>query len=445
VRRTVPPRPSREEGGQPVPAHLVPVLVAALLTASLVISAATGAFGLGSGPPPTPIPPSGSLSPFPQALHTPPHGTEAPSIRAASAALVNAKTGQVLYAKNPNARRAIASLTKLMTALVTVRARSLAHVVTVSAEAASQSGSELGLERGERIAVRSLLYALLLQSSNDAAVALAEDISGSTAAFVVRMDARAHRLGMDGTRFASPNGLDDRGYSSANDLATLTRAAIAHRELATVMGTKYAVIANPDGPPRHIQNRNAMLWLYPGAFAGKTGFTSAAGQCLVTAATRQGRTLISVVLGDTSEGAFDDNAALLNYGFGAFTKLPVIRSGDLVGALKVEGAAVDATAGATLIRLIRDDRVGQVTREVRVTPGLALPVTAGQVIGTVVVSVRGALLGTVPAIALRTVVTPVPVPDPTPSPGPGQRGAGAPPGPLDLVASLLRATFGPFL
>ncbi len=352
---------------------------------------------------------------------------------------MSAGTGQVLYAKHPGARRAIASLTKVMTATIAVRARALSRTVTATDEAARQSGSTLGLEPGERISVRSLLFALLLQSSNDAATALAEDISGTTDGFVARMNARARQLHMSATRFASPNGLDDRGYSSAADLATLARTAIADDELVRIMRTKFAVIANPDGPARHIQNRNAMLWLYPGAFGIKTGFTSQAGQCLITAAARDGRTLVAVVLGDVGDRVFDDSAELLNYGFTGFDRSEVVRAGDPLGSVTVDGVTVDAVAGARLIALVPSDRSGHVSIAVAPRAGLTLPVAEGDPIGRAVVRVPGMTLGSVPAIAARGTAAPS-QPDPTqPPPAPD------PPGPLDLVATLLRATFGPIL
>jgi D-alanyl-D-alanine carboxypeptidase (penicillin-binding protein 5/6) len=335
-----------------------------------------------------------------------------------------------------------------MTALVTVHARGLSHIVTVSADAASQSGSTLGLTAGERISVRSLLYALLLQSSNDAAVALAEDISGSTQTFVARMNLRARQLGLAATRFASPHGLDDAGRSTAADLATLTRSALGSTVLRSVMATRYAVIANPAGPERRIQNRNAMLWLYPGTFAGKTGYTAAAGECLITAATRSGRTLVSVVLGDHGDSAFDDSATLLNYGFDAFSPSAVLRAGDPVGTVTVGGVRVDALAGTGLVRLLRSDRLDDRRVVVRVRAGLSLPIGAGQVIGRAVVSDHGWVVGTVLAVAAAAASAPpspaIPFHSPgVPPPDPHPPVANA--GPLGVLLSLLRSTFGSIL
>ncbi len=408
------------------------------LAATIVASILTGAVAaLGTGgPPPTPVPPSGSLSPFPTVLHTPPPSTAAPKLRAQAALLQTAATGQVLFAKQPDHRQPIASLTKLMTALLTVGNRSLDHVVTVAPDAVGQSGSSLGLVAGEHITVRNLLYALLLQSANDAAVALADDVAGSSAAFVDRMNAKATSLGMGDTQFRSPNGLDDNGYSTAADVAHLMRAVLDRPALRTVMAAKVHTIPNPAGPARVVQNRDALLWLYPGAFAGKTGFTTAAGFCLVAAAERSGRELVAVVLGEPSDVTFDDVAILLDYGFDAFDRRTVVHRGDLAGSIQVGGAKVGAAADATLVRLVRSDRVGEVRVTLDPADDLTLPITDGQPIGRVVVLAHGVVLGAVRAVAARAVAAPPPPPQVRQPPAPAAMGS------ITLLTSLLLATFG---
>ena len=165
----------------------------------------------GSFPPPTPVPPNGSPSPYPTALATPPPSEDPPGIAAASAILVDLDGGQVLYSLRPRVRRPVASLTKVMTALLVLERTEPGERVVASARAAAQSGSELGLRPGEALPVEDLLHALMLQSANDAAVALAEHVGGTVDGFVSEMNVRAAALGLDGTRFFSPNVLDDRG------------------------------------------------------------------------------------------------------------------------------------------------------------------------------------------------------------------------------------------
>ncbi len=419
-------------------------VVVAGVMGTLIVSLAAGAAGLPAGPPPTPVPPSGSPSPFPQTLDTPPPASiVAPRIDAAAAVLVDGRSGQALYARAAAAPRAIASLTKVMTALVTVRARRLAHVVTVGVDATKETGSVLGLHGGEHITVASLLKALLLQSSNDAATALADDISGSEDAFVDRMNARARQLGMLETGFASASGLDDRGFSSAADLALLTRVALRNTELAPIMRTKVATIANPGGPPRHVQNRNALLWLYPGTIGVKTGYTGPAGNCLIAAAARNGRILIAVVLGDSEGALFDDAAALMNYGFHAFRRAVVVRARAPVGFVSIGGVEIGAAATASLTAFVRTDRVGDRVVRLEADPDVMLPVTRGQAVGEAVFVDHGVELGRVGVVATAAAAAPPPPPPtgthpPQPEPAPAA-------GPLDLIGSLLRATFGALL
>jgi D-alanyl-D-alanine carboxypeptidase (penicillin-binding protein 5/6) len=251
------------------------------------------------------------------------------------------------------------------------------------------------------------------------------------------MNQEAARLRATGTRFRSPNGLDDRGYSTARSMAALTRVALRLPTFARTVDTKQYVIPAPTGPPRLVQNRNALLWLYPGAYGVKTGFTFPAGHCLIAAARRGGRRLIVVVLGDVGDSAFDDGASLLNYGFDEFSKVQLLRDHQDLGTLTVGGQPVEALAGATLVRLVRRDRIDQVARSLVPAPGLALPVAAGEVVGRVVVRAHGVVLGSVPALAGAAVA-------PRPSQRPPLAGFDAEGG-AAVLAALLRATFGSFL
>jgi D-alanyl-D-alanine carboxypeptidase (penicillin-binding protein 5/6) len=387
-------------------------LIATLCAGTLLTAVAIGSAAVGSilprnpsPPPPTPVGPSGSPSPFPTALQTPKPTADPPDITGDAAVLEDLDTGQVLYRRQPSKRRPIASLTKVMTALLVLDRTNPDDRVTVSAHAASQTGSVLGLERGERITVQHLLYGLLLQSSNDAAVALAEHVGGSVDRFVRMMNDRAAALGLKDTEFRSPNGLDDRGHSTALDLAKLTRVAYANATFAAIVATRFHSIPAPSGPPRRIQNRNALLWLYPGALGVKTGFTTPAGHCLVAAAERNGLRLLAVVLDEPSD-TFSDGAALLDYGFTAFTNATLVRAGEAVGPVDVRGRTVPAFAGRTLVALVRQRDLPIIRRRVVPTSGLRAPVRAGQTVGQVRFTVGSRLVGEVPAIASRALGPP---------------------------------------
>jgi D-alanyl-D-alanine carboxypeptidase (penicillin-binding protein 5/6) len=280
-------------------------------------------------------------------------------------------------------------------------------VVTVSENAASGTVvgiSSLGLVAGERIPVRSLVYALMLQSANDAAVALAEHVSGTVEAFVKLMNRAAARLGLDRTHFASPNGLDDTGYSTARDLVRLTRAALRVPGFGEVVASRSHTIPGSSGEPRVIQNRNVLLWLYPGATGVKTGFTTPAGFCVVATAERDGERLLAVVLGEPGE-AFSDAATLLNYGFAAFERRSIVDAGEDLGTVEIDGREVAVEAGIALEGLVPVDAA--IDRRIVVDAAVRYPPGRGQPVGTAVWSVPGRELGRAPLL-----VTAVPPPPP---------------------------------
>lgn len=399
-------------GGDPRFRAQAALAIALLLGIVALVAAPTLGLAQTVVPSPTPVPVPGggtSPSPFPSVLHTPPPaGLRAPAVDAASAHLVDLESGQGLFSLNAGEKRPVASLTKIMTAYLVLSRTSPTEVVTVSENAASghEVGiSGLGLAPGERIQVRQLLYALLLQSANDAAVALAEHVGGTVEGFVEIMNRTAARLGMSRTRFASPNGLDDTGYSTARDLARLTLAAYRLPGFGEVVATAMFTIPAPDADPRVVQNRNALLWLYPGAIGVKTGFTSAAGFCIVAAAQREDERVLAVVLGEPRE-AFSDAAALMNYGFAAFERRVLIQRQQLLGTVQIDGRDVAVAAGDGLEALVPVQ--ARVLREIVVDPRVRYPPGRGQAIGTVVISQAGGPpLGEVPLL-----VTAVPPPPP---------------------------------
>jgi D-alanyl-D-alanine carboxypeptidase (penicillin-binding protein 5/6) len=383
--------------------------VAALILVLLLPGVPALAGPGGSVPPPTPVPPAGSPSPYPTALDTPPPSAEDPRVPARAVALGDLDTGRVLFEKNADERRPIASLTKIMTALLVIERTTPGEPVVVTPNAAGQVGAELGLEVGERLPVRELLLALLLQSANDAAVALAEHVGGSVEAFVDEMNVRARELGLRDTEFRSPSGLDDSGYSTASDLLALAGEAFRNPTFAAVVGTKFQRIPAPNGEKRQIQNRNALLWLYPGAIGGKTGYTAAAGFCLVASAEREGLRLVTAVLGAPAQ-AFDDGAEILNHGFAAWERRTVVGLGQSFEPVEVEGRSVFVEADAALSLLL--PRGTEVALDLEPDPAATLPVSVGDQLGEVVAVSGDREVGRVPVVASESVVA-------QPSPGPG--------------------------
>jgi serine-type D-Ala-D-Ala carboxypeptidase (penicillin-binding protein 5/6) len=376
-----------------------------------------------------------SPSPFLHALRTPPPSMQPPSVAAGAVVLADLDTGQILWGTEAKERRPIASITKIMTALIVIQRTDPSDVVTVGPDAAAPASpagaSELGLVPGERVSIQDLLYALLLQSANDAAVALAEHVAGSVEGFVGEMNAEARRLHLADTRFASPNGLDDTGYSSARDLAVLTKAAFESPLFASIVRTKFHRIPSPSGRPRMIQNRNVLLWLYPGALGVKTGFTTPAGFCVVAAATRDGLRLVAVVLGEPGE-PFSDAAAVLDYGFQSFERRELVTAGQGFGSVAIGGRDVGVSAGSGLTGLAP---VGaRIRRVVTVLPDVAFPPGMGERVGYLKVLAPNLQLGRVPL-----VVSALPGPPPA-EPGPWWRRAGS--AVVQGVSSVLTSLFG---
>lgn len=351
-------------------------------------------------PPPTPVPPEGSPSPYPTALDTPPPSTEEPRVDAATAALADLDSGRILFESGSEDPRPIASITKIMTALLVIERSRPTETVVASLNATGQGGAELGLQPGEERTVRELLIATLLQSANDAAVALAEHVSGSVDAFVDDMNARAEDLGMDDTVFRSPTGLDDEGRSTARDLLILSSEAFLNATFAGVVSTRFAKVPSDAGDPRRLQNRNALLWLYDGAFGGKTGYTAAAGFCLVAAAERDGLRLAAVVLG-APEQAFDASAELLNHGFASWERETIVSLGQGSEPVTLKGRSIPTEADSTLSVLI--PLGSQVAIDVEPLPGLSLPVEAGEEVATLNATSGGEELGEVTLVAAEEV------------------------------------------
>jgi D-alanyl-D-alanine carboxypeptidase len=240
--------------------------------------------------------------------------------------LFNLTTGKVLWALNPLARVPIASLTKMMTALLTVKSAAPDTPVLITHEAVNADGSKVGvLPLGRHVRLESLLYGLLLPSGNDAAVALAEHVAGTVNKFVARMNAEAAQLGMGCTRYSSPSGyFDAHNFSCAADLALLAHVDMEQPRIASVVRTYQAAIPFPiKGGKLYLSNNNPLLiYGYPGVTGMKTGYTEAAGRCLVATAERDGVRLGAIVLDSNAPGTQDSQ--LLNRGFHDVYHLPEI-------------------------------------------------------------------------------------------------------------------------
>ena len=260
-------------------------------------------------------------------------------VQAHSAVLMDAESGRVLYARDAHHPRLIASTTKLLTALVAAeQAGDLDEVVSIKGEWLGSEGSSIYLQAGEEITLRGLLYGLLLHSGNDAAMAVACHIAGSGEDFVALMNKKAAELGMKDSSFANPSGLDDDNhYSTAYDLALLARACLDNETVAEICATRAVTVGT-----RTFINHNKLLSRYEGCVGMKTGYTEKAGRTLVSAATRDGQTLICVTLNDGDD--WNDHTRLLNYGFATFPRQVLCRAGEVYGHVAVEGSLIPAVA-----------------------------------------------------------------------------------------------------
>lgn len=236
-------------------------------------------------------------------------------ISAESAVLINADTGEIIYEKNADEQRAIASTTKIMTALLTLEAGQPDKRFTADSMAIKVEGTSMGLKEGDIVTRRALCYGMLLPSGNDAANAAAINISGSYTAFADKMNAKAQEIGMKNTHFVTPSGLDADGhYSTASDMAILTRYALKNEDFSKICGLSSASLEYGNPPyKRTLYNSNKLLSLYDGCIGVKTGFTDKARRCLVSAAERDGVTLIAVTLSAPDD--WNDHKKMLDYGF----------------------------------------------------------------------------------------------------------------------------------
>jgi D-alanyl-D-alanine carboxypeptidase (penicillin-binding protein 5/6) len=330
----------------------------------------------------------------------------APALQGAKAAIVmEASTGDVLLAQNAGQRRQIASTTKLMTVLVALQRTDLDDIFSATGYDPLPIESQIGLRPGERMSVRDLVRATLLPSANDAAAAIAVGTMGSTEAFVAEMNRRARALGLRDTSFANPIGLDDEAnYSSALDLAKLAVELRRDEFFRRTVDLPSAVLRS-GVRKRTVINRNALVRRVDAVDGMKTGHTRRAGYVLVGSASRDGVTVISVVLGEPSERARDaDSLALLRYGLSRYDARTVMPEGRVLGrvALQFRDEAVDVIAGATVKRVLRTGDRTQVA-----ISGLPKevdgPLPRGTRLGTATIRKGGEVLARVPVVTARPV------------------------------------------
>ncbi len=314
---------------------------------------------------------------------------------AAGAVLMDAESGRVLYGHDAHKPRLIASTTKLMTALVAVeRAGDLDETVTVKGEWLGSEGSSIYLKAGEEITLRGLLYGLLLQSGNDAAMVIACHTAGSMEEFVELMNRRAAELGMKDSSFANPSGLDhENHYSTPYDMALLARACLNNSTVAELCATKSVTVGT-----RTFVNHNKLLWRCEGCVGMKTGFTEKAGRTLVSAAVRDGQTLICVTLNDGDD--WNDHRKLLDYGFRTYPRQVLCRAGEVLGAVAVEGSLIPTMPVAAKGELGYPLKAGeQLVPEVELLRSATAPLPPGVQLGELRWRLDGEVVAQMPLVS----------------------------------------------
>ena len=332
----------------------------------------------------------------------------------AAALLCEQDSGQVIFCMNPDVERPVASVTKVMTILLTLEAldsgvMSADDVVTVSKTAAGMGGSQVLLDVGERQTVDVLLKSAIVGSANDAAVALAEALYGSEEGCVRAMNQRAEALGMAHTRFVNCTGLPAEGqHTTARDVAVMARALFSHPRYFDYSDTWMDEVSHGDGRVTQLVNTNKLIRLYDGCDGGKTGSTNEAGYCVSATASRGGMRLIAVVLGAASgKERFAIARQMLDYGFANYRQYPVAKKGTRVkGALPVTGGEKDGVAlvlDGDLTLLVNRGDEQRLSLSPSLPESVAAPVQAGQAVGHVDVIAEGRTLARIPVAAAESV------------------------------------------
>lgn len=335
----------------------------------------------------------------------------APVVVGQAAVLIDSKTGKVLYNKNGVTHMAPASTTKVLTAAVALEEGKLDDIVTVSKRASSQEGSSIYSTEGEKFTLEQLLYALLLESANDAAVAIAEHIAGSVEKFADLMNARAKEWGATNSHFANPNGLPDPNhYTTAYDLAVITKHAMANPKFREIVATEYKDIPrnNPLSPKR-VWNHNKIIrggrLYYQGANGVKTGYTKEAKQCLVSSANRNGQEFIAVVLGSEGNNIWTDSTSLLDYGYANFRTVELVAPGTEIKNVPVRRGVSGVkllTETGLYYTAAKNEKI-KTANKVELFPDISAPIAKGQKLGEVRYLKDGREIGTVSLVAAEKV------------------------------------------
>lgn len=343
------------------------------------------------------------------------YGAE-PTVGAQGAALVDGTTGRLLWGKNAEEPLAMASTTKIMTAILVLENANLDDVVTVSKNAAAQPEVHMDLKAGEQWKVGDLLSAMMLRSYNDTAVALAEHVSGSVEAFCQLMTEKATEIGAEDTVFGSPNGLDsqipfDKHHSTAKDMALIAAYALKNEKFCSVIAQSSVTIDEVTGKRQcQVTNADRFLQEYKGALGVKTGYTNKAGHCFVGAAEQNGVRLVSTVLGSGwgssgKEKKWTDTKAIMNYGFATFFPYEAAKKGQVCGNVPILHSKV-LEVGAVLQGgyqgLFSKEEQDGLQLSISLPESIEAPIQGGQELGKAQIMLKNEVLAEIPVLADRS-------------------------------------------
>ena len=329
--------------------------------------------------------------------------TYALSVSAEYACVIDAQTGRVIYEKNAHSTHSMASTTKIMTALVALENGQLNDIVTAGKNAAGTEGTSLYLKVGDKLTLSELLYGLMLRSGNDAAIAIAEHIAGDVPKFAELMTSRARIIGAKNTSFKNPNGLDEDGhFTTAYDLAIITREALKNENFADIVKTKSKSIQNG---AQTVVNHNKLLNSYDGCIGVKTGYTKKTGRCLVSAAERGGVRVIAVTLNAPND--WSDHKNMLDYAFSNTLTFPLIAEGMTVNTVTVrngESESLELCADRNFyLSESPDTKFKNAKINLKIPDFVTAPVKKGEIVGALEIYYKDELLDTINLIAAADI------------------------------------------
>ena len=341
---------------------------------------------------------------IPELVEATTNSAEEPNINSRSAIVFDRNSKEVIYGKDENTKKKMASTTKIMTCIVVLEKGELTDTVIVSKNAAGTGGSRVGLKTGDKATVQDLLYGLMLCSGNDAAVALAEHVGGSVEGFAELMNAKAKEFNLSNTNFVTPHGLDNENhYTTAYELAIMADYGLKNKTFRSIVGTKNITI-NINGKPRNLNNTNELLGSVSGVYGVKTGFTNGANRCLVSSCKRDNLDIITVVLGaDTKKFRTQDSLKLINYAMNNYKDINVEKqineefekwkkenkSSMYINRGIKENAEVELEKIENKYITIKNTQENNIKIEINNIKKYEAPLTKGTVIGVVTVNVKG--------------------------------------------------------